>query len=104
MKSVVRAAAVQFAAQPLDKAANIARASRLVREAAAQGAQLVVLPEATFTGEGLCFLETGRGKASAIQGRFLADPPQVELTQASEAGFAAKRAFESERLAAWFGS
>ncbi len=59
--------------------------------------------EATFSGEGMCFLETGRGQAAAVQGRFLADPPQVELTEASEAGFQAKRAFESERLAAWFG-
>jgi sulfide:quinone oxidoreductase len=61
-------------------------------------------PEATFAGEGMCFLETGRGQASAVQGRFLADPPQVELTPASEEGFSAKRAFETERLAAWFGS
>jgi sulfide:quinone oxidoreductase len=60
-------------------------------------------PVAEFAGEGLCFLETGRGMASAVQGRFLADPPQVELTEPSAAGFAAKRAFESERLAAWFG-
>jgi sulfide:quinone oxidoreductase len=61
-------------------------------------------PAAAFAGEGLCFLETGRGMASAVQGRFLADPPQVELTESSEAGFAAKRAFESDRLTAWFGS
>ena len=47
---------------------------------------------------------SGRGRASAVQGRFLDDPPQVELTEATEEGFAAKRAFESERLAAWFGS
>jgi sulfide:quinone oxidoreductase len=56
-----------------------------------------------FAGEGLCFLETGRGRASAVQGRFLADPPEVELTEPSEAGFLAKRAFETDRLAAWFG-
>ena len=56
-----------------------------------------------FAGEGMCFLETGRGKASAVQGSFLSDPPQVELTEATEDGFAAKRAFESERLGAWFG-
>ena len=59
---------------------------------------------ARFEGEGMCFLEAGRGKASAVQGRFLADPPQVELTPATEEGFAAKRAFESDRLRAWFGS
>jgi sulfide:quinone oxidoreductase len=61
-------------------------------------------PDAQFAGEGMCFLETGRGQASAVQGRFLSDPPEVELTEASESGFAAKRAFEAERLAAWFGS
>jgi sulfide:quinone oxidoreductase len=59
---------------------------------------------AVFGGQGMCFLETGRGMASAVQGRFLADPPQVELTESTEAGYAAKRAFESERLTAWFGS
>jgi sulfide:quinone oxidoreductase len=60
-------------------------------------------PDAVFAGEGMCFLETGRGKAAAVQGSFLADPPQVELTESTEHGFAAKQAFESERLAAWFG-
>jgi sulfide:quinone oxidoreductase len=60
-------------------------------------------PDARFEGEGLCFLETGRGMASAVQGRFLAEPPEVELTPATSAGFEAKRAFEMERLAAWFG-
>lgn len=37
-------AAVQFAASP-DRAANVARAEALVREAAAQGANVIVLPE-----------------------------------------------------------
>jgi sulfide:quinone oxidoreductase len=60
-------------------------------------------PEAEFSGEGMCFLETGRCRASAIQGSFLADPPRVELTEPSEEGFRAKRTFETERLAAWFG-
>ena len=60
-------------------------------------------PVEEFAGEGLCFLESGRGRASAVQGRFLADPPEIVLTEPSEEGFAAKRAFESERLAAWFG-
>jgi len=61
-------------------------------------------PSARFSGEGMCFLETGRGKASAVQGHFLSDPPEVELTTATESGFAAKRAFESDRLESWFGS
>jgi sulfide:quinone oxidoreductase len=60
-------------------------------------------PTSTFAGEGMCFLETGQGRAAMVRGSFLADPPRVELTESSEAGFAAKRAFESERLMAWFG-
>lgn len=61
-------------------------------------------PEATFAGEGVCFMETGRGSAAMVRGRFLDDPPRVELTAASPEHLAAKRAFEAERLAAWFGS
>jgi sulfide:quinone oxidoreductase len=57
----------------------------------------------TFTGLGMCYLETGRGQAAMVRGEFLADPPQVELTEPSADGYAAKRAFESERLTAWFG-
>lgn len=60
-------------------------------------------PEATFGGEGVCFMETGRGMAAMVQGRFLENPPQVELTPAAPEHVAAKRAFEAERLAAWFG-
>ena len=62
------------------------------------------VPASTFAGEGMCFLETGRGRAAMVRGSFLADPPRVELTEPSEEGFAAKRAFESERLSAWFGA
>jgi sulfide:quinone oxidoreductase len=60
-------------------------------------------PTATFDGVGECFMEAGMGRASMVRGEFLADPPRIELTEPSEAGFAAKRAFESERLTAWFG-
>jgi sulfide:quinone oxidoreductase len=61
------------------------------------------VPAATFDGQGMCYLETGRGLAAMVRGQFLADPPRVELTQPSAEGYAAKRAFESERLTAWFG-
>jgi deaminated glutathione amidase len=44
LTSTLRAAAVQLTATP-DKAANLQAADRLVRRAAADGAQLVVLPE-----------------------------------------------------------
>jgi sulfide:quinone oxidoreductase len=58
---------------------------------------------ATFGGSGMCYLETGRGRAASVRGEFLAEPPRVELTEPSEEGYAAKRAFEAERLTAWFG-
>jgi len=61
-------------------------------------------PSATFDGDGACFLETGGGNAAMVTGGFLADPPDVRLTDPSPEHFAAKRAFERDRLAAWFGS
>jgi sulfide:quinone oxidoreductase len=60
-------------------------------------------PTATFDGHGLCFLETGHGAATMVQGDFFADPPAVGLGDDSPANLAAKHAFESERLSAWFG-
>ena len=60
-------------------------------------------PSATFTGNGMCFLETGRGRATMVAGDFYADPPAVSLREDSEANFEAKRAFEADRLRAWFG-
>jgi sulfide:quinone oxidoreductase len=60
-------------------------------------------PGATFAGDGACFLETGGGMASMVTGGFLTDPPAVQLTDPSPEHLAAKRAFERERLAAWFG-
>lgn len=61
-------------------------------------------PTAAFTGEGMCFLETGRGKATMVAGNFFADPPAVGLGDDSADNLAAKHAFETERLAAWFGA
>ncbi len=61
-------------------------------------------PTVTFTGEGMCFLETGAGKATMVAGNFFADPPAVALGDDSAANLAAKHAFETERLAAWFGA
>jgi sulfide:quinone oxidoreductase len=60
-------------------------------------------PGAVFTANGMCFLETGHGRATMVAGDFYADPPAVTLRDDSEANFAAKRAFERDRLASWFG-
>ena len=58
---------------------------------------------ATFSGEGMCFLETGRGEAAKTFGSFLADPPQVTVSSPDIATMEEKREFERSRLAAWFG-
>jgi sulfide:quinone oxidoreductase len=60
-------------------------------------------PDATFSGEGMCFLETGHGAATMVHGSFFADPPNVVLSESSRENLAAKHAFEAERLQAWFG-
>lgn len=58
---------------------------------------------ATFTGEGACFFELGAGTAAMVAGRFLADPPDVHLSEPGPEHLAAKRAFEVDRLKSWFG-
>jgi sulfide:quinone oxidoreductase len=60
-------------------------------------------PTATFDGHGMCFLETGHGRATMVRGNFYASPPDVALAEATEEHLAAKHAFEADRLAAWFG-
>jgi sulfide:quinone oxidoreductase len=60
--------------------------------------------EARFCGEGYCFLEVGEGKAMRVAGDFLATPvPAVAVEEPTPQSHAAKRAFEAERLTAWFG-
>lgn len=59
---------------------------------------------ATFAGDGACFLEVGGGQAAQVEGGFLEDPPRVVMTEPSAEHLAAKRAFERERLEAWFGA
>jgi sulfide:quinone oxidoreductase len=61
-------------------------------------------PTATFDGHGMCFLETGHGRATMVRGNFYASPPDVALAEATEEHLADKHAFESDRLAAWFGA
>ncbi|RPJ51820.1 MAG: NAD(P)/FAD-dependent oxidoreductase [Methanobacteriota archaeon] len=61
-------------------------------------------PEATFKGEGGCYLEVGAGQAMMVKGNFLAEPePEVMLTEASPQYLEEKRAFETQRLQTWFG-
>lgn len=62
-------------------------------------------PEATFTGEGGCYLEVGNGQAMMVTGHFMAVPdPEISLTEASAQRLEEKRAFEAQRLQAWFES
>lgn len=61
-------------------------------------------PEATFKGEGGCYLEVGAGQAMMVKGQFLAEPePEVMLTEASPKYLEEKRSFEAQRLQTWFG-
>jgi sulfide:quinone oxidoreductase len=60
-------------------------------------------PEATFKGEGGCYLEVGAGQAMMVKGQFLAEPePEVILTEASARYFEEKQSFETKRLQTWF--
>jgi len=60
--------------------------------------------EASFSGEGFCYLELGRGEAMLVRGRFLVEPaPEIELTEPSPNYLEEKKRFEAERLRAWFG-
>jgi sulfide:quinone oxidoreductase len=61
-------------------------------------------PEATFQGEGGCYLEVGKGQAMMVKGHFMAVPePEIDLTEASAEHLEEKRVFESQRLQTWFG-
>src|SRR5574341_2635544 len=61
-------------------------------------------PEATFEGEGGCYLEVGAGQAMMVKGHFLAEPePEVLLKEASPEYLEEKRSFEMKRLQTWFG-
>jgi sulfide:quinone oxidoreductase len=60
-------------------------------------------PTATFDGSAYCYIELGRGTAALAGGRFLEDPVDAGLGQATAEGLVAKREFEQSRLTAWFG-
>jgi sulfide:quinone oxidoreductase len=59
--------------------------------------------QATFGGDGGCFLEVGDGQAMVVEGAFMAQPgPAVRLAEASAENLRRKGRFEQERLALWF--
>jgi sulfide:quinone oxidoreductase len=90
--------------QLLPKAGAFAQAEGEVVAARIAASLAGSQPDASFAGDGACFLETGGGLAAMVTGGFLTDPPAVRLTDPSAEHFAAKRAFERDRLAAWFGA
>ena len=90
---------------PLPKAGVFAEGQ--ARVAASQiVAELRKIPTpSTFDGVGHCFIETGGGLATLVQGRFLAAPsPEIVIAPPSEEAFQQKIAFERSRLTSWFGS
>jgi sulfide:quinone oxidoreductase len=61
-------------------------------------------PPPPFDGTGYCFIETGPDSATRVEGDFFATPePRVSVADVSAANAEAKRAFERDRLRAWFG-
>jgi sulfide:quinone oxidoreductase len=61
-------------------------------------------PEASFSGEGFCYLELGQGQAMRVRGRFFVEPaPEIEMNEPSPHYLEEKKRFEAERLQAWFG-
>jgi sulfide:quinone oxidoreductase len=53
--------------------------------------------------EAVCFAEVGHGEAARIRARLFVANPESRLDPASTEGMQGKRAFETDRLAAWFG-
>ncbi len=89
---------------PLPKAGVFAEAEGLVVAARIAAVFAGREPEATFEGEGFCYLELGRGEAMLVRGRFFHEPtPEIELAEPSPRYLEEKRAFEAERLRRWFG-
>jgi sulfide:quinone oxidoreductase len=67
-------------------------------------AELVGGQEASFDGQGHCFLELPGRKVAFVEGNFLAEPaPDVHITEATEERYARKQAYERDLLDAWLG-
>ena len=56
-----------------------------------------------FSGEGVCYAETGGGRAVEINAHFFGDPPVADIVGPSSGAMVGKAAFETDRLSAWFG-
>lgn len=57
-----------------------------------------------FDGVGYCFIETGGGQATMVQGHFLASPaPAIIIAPPSAQALQQKIEFEHSRLLSWFG-
>lgn len=59
-------------------------------------------PTATFAGEGVCFVETGGGRAAKVNGQFFADPVAVSISDPTGTALDGKVEFERSRLQGWF--
>ena len=91
------------------KGALLPRAGILAEEQGTVVAKNIIsrikgLPETErFTGEGVCFMETGNGMAAPVRANFYAQPaPTWEFTPPSTEGFEEKNRFLMERMSRWF--
>jgi sulfide:quinone oxidoreductase len=58
---------------------------------------------ATFDGHGACFLELPGERVAMVEGDFLADPPDVTLTEPDHEHFRRKQEYERQLLDRWLG-
>jgi sulfide:quinone oxidoreductase len=81
------------------EAEGLAVAERLAATVGRPGATAT----ATFDGRTVCFAEVGGGRAVRIEADFFAPKPGARMGAPSRTAMAGKRAFETDRLRAWFG-
>jgi sulfide:quinone oxidoreductase len=93
-------AAGDCAASPPPKAGVFAEAEARVA-ARNIAAEIDGGPGDRFDGTGYCFLEFPGQRASALEGQFFAQPPDVRLAEPDAKTFARKQAFEVERPRDW---
>ncbi len=88
----------------LPKAGVFAEAQGTV-VAASIAAELIHRPAGEgFDGHGYCFIETGGGQATKVEGNFMAAPaPAVTIAPPSAESYRQKLDFERRRLNGWFG-